>query len=271
MLVDQAGMTRCLFTNDSPGESVCTGDCASAWPPPTGDDPLAGEGVLTDLGTVERRDASTQVTADGWPLYYYYYYYYYYEGDSVPGDATGQGVGDLRWVLSPAGDAIGAGAGTTTRTPTPIPAGPTVRATVHPDLGEILADGDGRILYVSTGEPAEKSVCTDECVENWLPLTGANPQAGESVDVDLGPFERPDGWMQVGADERPLYYFAADDGSGRANGQGGGDDWCVIRPDGSLVRSTATTAEASTETTTIRKSTPTTTTTSGGDGGGGYY
>lgn len=100
-LVDASGMTLYLFTKDTDGESVCYDDCASAWPPLlTAGEPVAGEGVdATLLGTTERTDGTTQVTYGGWPLYYWV-------KDAAPGDTTGQDVGEVWYVVSPAGEAV---------------------------------------------------------------------------------------------------------------------------------------------------------------------
>ncbi len=100
-LVDGAGRTLYLFTVDPQGgdTSACSGDCAATWPPLTGD-VAAGDGVDGGLlGSVTRDDGSTQVTYNGWPLYYF-------AADAAPGDTNGQGVGDVWFVVSPAGDAI---------------------------------------------------------------------------------------------------------------------------------------------------------------------
>jgi predicted lipoprotein with Yx(FWY)xxD motif len=101
ILVDGAGMTLYLFTEDRDGRSVCEDDCAAAWPPLTVDDePVAGDGVDGGLlGTTERTDGSTQVTYAGWPLYTW-------AQDQQPGDTTGQGVQEVWFVVSPAGDAV---------------------------------------------------------------------------------------------------------------------------------------------------------------------
>ena len=57
--------------------------------------PQAGDGVDASLlGTTTRKDGTTQVTYNGWPLYYYV-------KDQKPGDVTGQDVGDVWYVLSP--------------------------------------------------------------------------------------------------------------------------------------------------------------------------
>jgi predicted lipoprotein with Yx(FWY)xxD motif len=107
-LTDADGRTLYLFTNDAPGVSNCTGDCLTAWPALLTDGgPVAGTGVDGALlGTTTRDDGSTQVTYAGWPLYFF-------AGDAAPGDVEGQGVNDVWFVVSPAGDIIA---------PTPNPA-----------------------------------------------------------------------------------------------------------------------------------------------------
>jgi predicted lipoprotein with Yx(FWY)xxD motif len=100
-LVDSKGMTLYIFLKDSPNTSACTGQCIQKWPALTTDGaPVAGEGVDASLlGTITRDDGSTQVTYNGWPLYYY-------EKDMQPGDINGQGVGQAWYVISPTGDTI---------------------------------------------------------------------------------------------------------------------------------------------------------------------
>ena len=100
ILVDGEGLTLYLFTNDSPGMSVCEGECLVAWPPLG--EATAGEGVdAALLGTITRSDGSTQASYGDWPLYYY-------AEDVAAGDTTGQGVGGVWWVIGPDGEAIGA-------------------------------------------------------------------------------------------------------------------------------------------------------------------
>ena len=101
ILVGPTGMTLYLFTNDEADVSNCSGGCATNWPPLVGGFdatagvlPLAGEGVDGDLGLIERADGGMQVSYDGVPLYYWI-------RDHVPGDATGEGVGDVWYVVSP--------------------------------------------------------------------------------------------------------------------------------------------------------------------------
>lgn len=100
IIVDGAGMTLYMFDSDTQGagESTCEGQCAENWPAFTTDaDPVAHDGVTGDLDTITGVDGATQVTLNGWPLYYF-------AGDATAGDVTGQGVNDVWWVLSPAGE-----------------------------------------------------------------------------------------------------------------------------------------------------------------------
>lgn len=100
IVTDADGKTLYMFDNDTQGsgESSCTGECLTNWPPLTteGDAP-AVKGVTGEVGTIETADGSTQVTLNGWPLYYF-------AGDAAAGDVNGQGVGGIWWVLSPAGE-----------------------------------------------------------------------------------------------------------------------------------------------------------------------
>ena len=101
VLVDAEGMTLYLFTQDGEGESACTDGCSETWPPLLVDGaPSAGEGADESLlGTIEREDGGVQVTYNGHPLYTY-------AADSEPGDTIGQGVGDVWFAVTPAGDAV---------------------------------------------------------------------------------------------------------------------------------------------------------------------
>ena len=89
-----------MFDDDTQGAgaSTCEGQCAANWPAVTTDsDAPAVEGVTGEVGTITGVDGATQVTLNGWPLYYF-------AGDAAAGDVNGQGVGGIWWVLSPAGE-----------------------------------------------------------------------------------------------------------------------------------------------------------------------
>ena len=103
VLVGPDGMTLYMFDQDTRGEgaSSCYDSCAQTWPPliVTGS-PTKGGAVTAAVTTFERENGERQVTAGGWPLYYY-------APDENPGEAKGQGVGGVWWVLAPDGTPVG--------------------------------------------------------------------------------------------------------------------------------------------------------------------
>ncbi len=86
VIVDSEGMTLYYFQKDQKGsgKSKCEGACAEAWPPlVTEGEPEAMKGVKAAmLGTIQRKDGTTQVTYAGWPLYTFV-------GDKKPGEDNG--------------------------------------------------------------------------------------------------------------------------------------------------------------------------------------
>ncbi|HEX5937090.1 MAG TPA: hypothetical protein VFZ75_05290 [Actinomycetota bacterium] len=107
------------------------------------------------------------------------------------------------------------------------------------DLGDIVVDGDeGTTLYVFLADETTESTCYDDCEAAWPPLTvEGEPAAGEGIDASLlGTSERTDGSVQVTLDGHPLYYFAQDAAPGDVNGQGVGDVWFVVSPEGEALQ-----------------------------------
>ncbi len=101
ILFDGRGFALYGFTRDPRGRSVCSGDCARAWPPYILRGRLrAGAGTRASLlGTTRRPDGTRQVTYAGRPLYYYV-------GDRNAGDVFCQNVrefGGLWLVVRPSG------------------------------------------------------------------------------------------------------------------------------------------------------------------------
>jgi predicted lipoprotein with Yx(FWY)xxD motif len=94
-LTDSAGMTLYWFKKDSPGKSACAGTCVDNWPifyrekvaPPSG---LNAD----DFGTITREDGAKQTTFRGYPLYYY-------KGDATSGDAKGNDMMGIWYVVVP--------------------------------------------------------------------------------------------------------------------------------------------------------------------------
>lgn len=114
ILTGPDGMSLYMFDRDTKGsgESSCAGGCADAWPPLTVETDsalLASPSVEASVGTITRMDGSTQVTVDGWPVYYF-------QNDTAEGDVNGQGVQDVWWLLGPDGTVIRSMGGETTTT-----------------------------------------------------------------------------------------------------------------------------------------------------------
>ena len=229
ILVDDKGMTLYLYTKDTPGTSDCYGKCATAWPPLlTTGSPVAGEGVdASKLDTTTRTDGTVQVTYNGWPLYYY-------EKDKAPGDAVGQDVGGVWYVLSAAGDKVESGAAAE-----PAAAGSVaiINLGSADPLGSFLVDDKGMTLYLFTKDTPNTSSCYDKCAAAWPPLlTSGDPIAGDGVDASkFGTTERTDGSVQVTYNGWPLYYYAKDKAPGDIVGQDVGDAWYVISAAGDKV------------------------------------
>ncbi len=89
-------MTLYYFKNDSPGKSTCTGGCIERWPIFYSEKIEVTGGLdPNDFGTITRDDGKKQTTFRGYPLYYFV-------RDRKPGDAYGQGVADVWFVVDPA-------------------------------------------------------------------------------------------------------------------------------------------------------------------------
>lgn len=103
-------------------------------------------------------------------------------------------------------------------------------------LGDIVVDVEGMTLYVFLPDDGGAPTCTEGCAQAWPPLAGP-ATGGEGVDASLlGTAEHPSGLTMVTYGGWPLYHFANDAAPGDVNGQGVGDNWYVIAPDGTPIR-----------------------------------
>lgn len=158
ILTDGDGLTLYVFGRDTPGTSNCYDACAGNWPPVTvgaGETPAGGAGVTGALAVTDRTTGERQVTYNGMPLYYF-------ANDAAPGDTTGQGVGDVWYVVPPAATTYDeavqmsqAGAGATQQVaPTATPASPAALPTTGQGNTStqttLILMGVGLLLIVST-------------------------------------------------------------------------------------------------------------------------
>ncbi|HLO33046.1 MAG TPA: hypothetical protein VK249_28125 [Anaerolineales bacterium] len=230
-LVDDKNMTLYLFTKDTPNTSNCYDKCATSWPPLlTTGKPAAGDGIdASMLGTTTRTDGTTQVTYNGWPLYYF-------AKDKAAGDVAGQDVGSVWFVISPAGDKVESAAAAT-EAPAASAGPATVNLGKNDQLGSFLVDGKGMTLYLFTKDTPNTSNCYEKCATAWPPLlTTGDPVAGEGVDASkFGTTTRTDGTIQVTYNSWPLYYYQKDKAAGDVTGQDVGGVWYVVSTAGDKV------------------------------------
>ena len=150
--------------------------------------------------------------------------------------------GDSTSTSSSTSSAAGGG----TDTPSSPAASDATIATAETDLGTVLVDADGFTLYLFEQDTDGTSTCTGDCAVNWPAATvEGDPVAGDGVDASLiGTTEGTDGSTQITYDGHPLYRFAGDAAAGTLNGQGVGDVWYVVSPDGQAVTGTGAQARA---------------------------
>jgi len=243
VLIGPNGMTLYGFTNDAQAASTCYGTCADAWPPVIVERDFALAPALDEgaFATTERDDGSFQLVAGKWPLYYF-------AGDAVPGDAKGQGSGDVWFavdgvgtlILDSQGDAAGSATDETEAAANETgneAAESTPVNVVEGPLGDMLVDSQGLSLYGFTNDADGNPTCEGACADAWpaMIVDGGKLPAGLDPEV-FSLVERPDGQQQLKVGKWPLYYFAGDAAAGDINGQGSGDVWFLAAPDGSLLK-----------------------------------
>ena len=112
VLTNAGGMTLYYRTSDTP-TSVCSGGCASAWPPVLSSTMPSVSGTLPGTFSLLNDANGSQVAYNGHPLYTY-------SGDSAAGQANGQGFANI-WFVAPT--TLPASTGTPAGSTTPTPGG----------------------------------------------------------------------------------------------------------------------------------------------------
>lgn len=121
-------------------------------------------------------------------------------------------------------------------------------ATDVADVGNVLIEQSGFTLYrfdKDTANPS-KSNCENECAKTWPPLLvgDAAPELS-GVDAKLvGKVKRSDGPEQVTVKGWAVYRFAKDTKTGEAKGQGVGNTWFAVTPQGGKAGQAAAPAPA---------------------------
>jgi predicted lipoprotein with Yx(FWY)xxD motif len=112
ILTADGGRTLYLFSKDRGPKSMCSGACATNWPPFTAakEPPVSGGASSADISLVRRSDGKMQVVYNGHPLYFF-------AGDNSAGQTNGQGLnafGAPWWTVSPRGSKVVARASSST-------------------------------------------------------------------------------------------------------------------------------------------------------------
>ncbi len=96
ILTNAQGMTLYYRTIDRPPTTVCSGGCASVWPPllVSGSNTPTSTTSLPGKLSVQADANGTQVEYNGHPLYNF-------SGDTAPGQTTGEGFGGIWHVCTP--------------------------------------------------------------------------------------------------------------------------------------------------------------------------
>ncbi|WP_404289414.1 hypothetical protein [Glutamicibacter arilaitensis] len=106
-------------------------------------------------------------------------------------------------------------------------------------LGDVVVDANGMTLYYFTKdtEGATTSACTGECLVNWpIATTTSDSPTLEGVTGEVGTIPSPEGEMHLTLNGMPLYTFIKDTKAGDVTGQGVGDVWYVVAPDGTMIQ-----------------------------------
>ncbi|MFJ9021945.1 SCO0930 family lipoprotein [Streptomyces sp. NPDC102259] len=177
---------------------------------------------------------------------------------SESGTSSSQNVG----ATAPAGGIAGVGVGTGVgsgvgSTASASAAGGTgaqsageLAITANGELGKILTDGGGKTLYRFDADTAEppKSNCDGDCATAWPPVSADDISAGDGIDKSLlGEVTRTDGSKQLTVAGWPAYYYAKDAKAGDITGQGVGNKWFALTPEGKKAKASGSSSESGTE------------------------
>ncbi|OQR62401.1 hypothetical protein B6E66_19120 [Streptomyces maremycinicus] len=157
----------------------------------------------------------------------------------IAGVGVGTGVGSGVGSSASAGTTGGAGA----------QGAGELAVTANGELGKILTDGAGKTLYRFDADTAEppKSNCDGDCATAWPPVAADDISAGDGIDKSLlGEVTRTDGTKQLTVAGWPAYYYAKDAKAGDTTGQGVGNKWFALTPEGKKAKASGSSSESGT-------------------------
>ncbi len=215
VIADARGRTLYFFSEDVNGESACEGDCLTTWPVFYREELQVGEGLdAAKFSSITREDGAKQTTYDGWPLYYF-------AGDTQPGDAEGEGVGDKWFVAKNDYSLMYAQAQLVGID------GVEYNSNYEPgqELTYYITDAQGRTLYTWVNDTKDKNNFTEPDFENgnnkvWPIFETVDLNSIPSIlnENDFGSID-VHGRKQLTYKGWPLYYYG-DDNQQRGSNKG---------------------------------------------------
>lgn len=221
-ITDIDGNTLYIFINDTKDKNNFTNpdfSNDSFWPIAEIDlDKIPSILDMADFGSIDVF-GRTQLTYNGWPLYYF---------------GQDEARGDNKGISFPAPGVWPIANVETAMAPEPEP---TVKLAEDLTFGNILTDAEGASLYFFSLDTKDTSACTSaECLGAWPIFYQEDIIVGEGLDdSDFATIERTDGAMQTTYKGWPLYYFAGDNTVGDTNGDKVNNVWFIAKPDYSLM------------------------------------
>lgn len=111
--------------------------------------------------------------------------------------------------------------------------------TADSPLGEIIVNADGMTAYYFDKDVPDSgsSSCSGDCAVAWPSITSetTTPVVDEGITASVGTITGVAGETQITVNGLPVYLFQKDAAPGDVNGQGVGDVWWVIAPDGTKI------------------------------------
>lgn len=104
------------------------------------------------------------------------------------------------------------------------------------EAGDVLIDENSLSLYGFLPDEGGTPTCGGGCAQAWPPVLVPSADLPEGLDASIFTVvEGLEGGFHLSANDWPLYRFAGDAASGDITGQGSGDNWFLVAPDGSLI------------------------------------
>jgi predicted lipoprotein with Yx(FWY)xxD motif len=192
-------MTLYVYDKDTqPGTSLCTDECAAAWPPAT---PPTNAQPAGDWTIIVRADGVRQWAYQGKPLYRS-------TKDTQWGEMKGNAADSGVWHV----------ARPNWRKDLRMPRGFALQQVAQAP-GQVLATSKGLTLYAYSGDIRRDGLaCAGPCDATFIPYVA--PQAAQETSTEFKLVNRTDGVRQWAFKGKPLYVFSGDVEPGDENGAG---------------------------------------------------